>query len=112
MPTCRSLSNLYDAVMNLILPRFVKNAYRKEPISSFVFIVGGVDLAIGGLGGYGGLLFLGLLTAGGAIGLRWWQWQRIQKSMEPERVAQYALPPQSSRPAVPMLSISPKRPPN
>jgi hypothetical protein len=98
--------------MNLFLPRFLKTAYRKEPISSFVFIVGGVDAAIGGVSGYGGLLSLGLLTVGGAIGLRWWQEQRSAKRLEPERVARYSLPPQSSRPPVPMLSISTKRPPN
>jgi hypothetical protein len=98
--------------MNVIWPRFLKSTYRREPISSFLFIVGGVDAAMGGLSGHGGLAFLGLVTLGGAVTLRWWQLQRLNNTLQPERVAQFALPPQSSRPQVPMLSISTKRPPN
>uniref|UniRef100_B8HJW2 Uncharacterized protein n=1 Tax=Cyanothece sp. (strain PCC 7425 / ATCC 29141) TaxID=395961 RepID=B8HJW2_CYAP4 len=98
--------------MNVIWPRFLKNAYRKEPISSFVLVAGGVDVVIGGLGGYGTLACLGLVAVGGAVTLRWWQLQRTPKSIQPEQVAQSYLPSQASRPELPMLSIAKKRPPH
>jgi hypothetical protein len=98
--------------MNFIWPRILKTAYRREPISSFLIIVGAVDATIGGLGSYGSLIFLGLTTVGGAIALRWWQVQHSKKNLQPERVAQHYLPSRSSRPQLPMLSISKKRPPN
>jgi hypothetical protein len=97
--------------MNILWPRFLRSAFRREPISSFLLIVGGVDLAIGGFSGSGGLAFLGLMMTGGALGLRWWQMQRVQKSMQPEQVAQLSLPPQSSQSQMPMLSIRKQQPP-
>lgn len=95
--------------MNVILPRFLKIAYRKEPITSFVILVGAVDLTIGGVGHYGSLAFLGLATVGAAIALRWWQIQRSQGS-GPEPGAHYSLPPRSSRAQLPMLSSSRRHP--
>lgn len=89
----------------MIWPRFFRTAYRKEPISAFLVIVGSVDTAIGGLGGYGGLVFLGLLAISSALAWRWLTWQRWQRYHPPEKVAEYALPPQSDR-ALPMLSMS------
>ncbi|MDG2992279.1 hypothetical protein L3556_15275 [Candidatus Synechococcus calcipolaris G9] len=94
----------------MIGPRFFRSAYRKEPISAFLLVAGSVDTVMGGIGGYGGLAALGLLMVGGAFALRWWQWQRWQKSVAPERLAEYALPPQSSRP-LPMLSMAKKQHP-
>ncbi len=91
--------------MNAIWPRIFKSAYRKEPISSFLIMVGAVDATIGGVSSHGSLLLLGLSTAGAAIALRWWQVQRSKK-LQPERVAQYYLPPSASRPQLPMLSMS------
>lgn len=91
--------------MNAIWPRILKLAYRKEPISSFLLIIGAVDATIGGVSNHGSLLLLGLSTAGVAIALRWWQVQR-SKQLQPERVAQYYLPSHSSRPQLPMLSMS------
>lgn len=95
--------------MNVILPRFLKSAYRREPITGFILLVGTVDTTIGGLGQYGSLVFLGLATVGTAIALRWWQIQRT-KELQPERVAQYSLPPRSSSSQLPTLSMSKKRP--
>lgn len=89
----------------MIWPRFLRTAYRKEPISAFLLIVGSVDAAIGGLGGYGGLVFLGLLAVSSALAWRWLIWQRWQRQPSSAKVAQYALPPQSER-ALPMLSMS------
>lgn len=73
-------------------------------------MVGAVDATIGGASHHGSLLFLGLSTVGGAIALRWWQIKR-GKTLQPERVSQYYLPPHASRPQLPMLSISKKNPP-
>jgi hypothetical protein len=53
--------------MSPLLPRFVKVAYRKEPISSFILIVGAVDVVIGGMGEKWSLLSIGLATAGSAV---------------------------------------------
>ncbi len=94
----------------MLLPRFLRSSYRKEPISAFVIIVGSVDAAIGGVGGYGSLIFLGLFAVSGALAWRWLTWQRWQRLNSPEKVAQYALPPQSER-ALPMLSMQKSQPP-
>ncbi len=93
---------------SMIQPRFLRNAYRKEPISAFLLVMGSVDSAIGGVGGYSGLLFVGLGLMAGGLAYRWLQSQR-QRPL-PEKVPQYALPPQSSRP-LPMLTIGKKQPP-
>jgi hypothetical protein len=58
--------------MNAIFPTFLKRLYRKEPISSFIIIVGAVDAVLGGVNEVGTLMILGLLTSGVAIGYRWW----------------------------------------
>ncbi len=97
--------------MNFFWPRILKSAYRQEPISSFLILVGVVDATIGGVGSYGSLTFVGLTTVGGALAFRWWQLQRT-KPFQPERVAEHYLPAQSSRPQLPMLSIAKKRPPH
>ncbi len=93
----------------MIQPRFLRNAYRKEPISAFLLVMGSVDSAIGGVGGYSSLLVVGVGLMGSALAYRWLQSQRQRPC--PEKVAQYALPPQSSRP-LPMLSMTKKQPPN
>ncbi|MFN4279190.1 hypothetical protein [Thermosynechococcus sp.] len=92
----------------MIYPRFLRKAYRKEPISAFLLLMGGVDSTIGGVGGYNGLLLLGLGLMGSAL-----LYRLLQRSPErplPEKVPQYALPPQSSQP-LPMLTMSKKQPP-
>lgn len=96
--------------MNGLWPRFLKSAYRREPISSFILTVGAVDAVIGGVGDRWPLLTIGLGTVAGAIALRWWKIQRSQ--VEPaERSAIHYLPSRSSRPQLPTLSVSRKRPP-
>ncbi len=94
----------------MIWPRFLRSAARKEPISAFLVIAGSVDVVMGGLGGYGGLVFLGLFAVSGALAWRWLVWQRWQRQHPPEKIAQYALPPQSAR-ALPMLSMHKNYPP-
>ncbi len=97
--------------MNALLPRILKSAYRKEPISSFVIIVGAVDTAIGGADASGSLFAFGLGTIVVAIAFRWWQIQRHQQP-EPEAAPEYYLPSSSSQSPLPMLTPYRKRPPH
>lgn len=85
--------------------KLFKSIYRKEKISSFIVIVGAVDAVIGGVDQHVSLLTFGLGTVGLAIAWRWWQIQ--QSEIEPpQQTAKYYLPPQSSRPAMPVLSTN------
>ena len=68
--------------MNAIFPTFLKRLYRKEPISSFIIIVGAVDAVLGGVNEAGTLMILGLLTSGMAIGYRWWCIQQSETGAE------------------------------
>lgn len=91
--------------MNLLWPRFLKSAYRKEPISSFILVVGSVDAVIGGIDNHWSLLLFGLGTIGVAIALRFWKSQQSQIEV-PVRAPIHSLPERSSRPPMPMLSSS------
>lgn len=95
--------------MNAIWSRMVRSVYRKEPITGFVIIAGSVDVAIGGIDGSTPLVIFGLSAVGVALALRWWQSQR-RSPEPPQRDAVYALPPASSRSALPTLKMSKKRP--
>ena len=96
--------------MNALLPRILKAAYRKEPISSFIVIVGSVDAVIGGVGERWSLLSFGLMMMVLAVALRWWQSQRRETELADQPVTHY-LPPSSSRPALPILSTAKRQPP-
>src|ERR687886_91783 len=96
--------------MNALLPRILKAAYRKEPISSFIVIVGAVDAVLGGVGERWSLLSFGLMMVVLAVALRWWQTQRRETELADQPVTHY-LPPTSSRPALPMLSPAKRQPP-
>ena len=87
----------------MIGPRFLKSAYRKEPISSFLLTIGLVDAVIGGVDSHWTLLTFGLATAGCAIALRWWLAQRNRVELPTGAPVLY-LPDRSSRPSLPMLS--------
>ena len=89
--------------MNILWHRFFKSAYRKEPISSFILIIGAVDAVIGGVGERWTLLSFGLIMVLLAAVVRWWQVQRAQAVLA-EETARYFLPPSSSRPPLPMLT--------
>ncbi|HEY9638810.1 MAG TPA: hypothetical protein V6D14_35830 [Coleofasciculaceae cyanobacterium] len=95
--------------MNALWPRILKSAYRKEPISSFIVIVGVVDAVIGGAGERWSLLTFGLLMVMLAIVVRWWQSQRRESELAEQPVTHF-LPPSSSRPALPTLSTSKRKP--
>ena len=88
--------------MNAIFPTVLKRLYRKEPISSFLIIVGAVDAVLGGVNEVGTLMLLGLLTSGMAIGYRWWCIQQAETG--PDRKSkQLYLPPSSNRSPLPPL---------
>lgn len=95
--------------MNALWPRFLKSAYRKEPISSFIIIIGAVDAVIGGVGERWSLLTFGLMMVLLAVAVRWWQSQRRETELAEQPVTHF-LPPSSSRPALPILSTSKRRP--
>lgn len=97
--------------MNASWPRILKSVYRREPLTSFIVTVGAVDAVIGGIGASGSLLAFGLGTASVAIALRWLQIQRASVE-QPAPAPEYYLPPHSSRPQLPMLSVQKKNPPS
>lgn len=92
----------------MILPRFIKSAYRKEPISSFMVIMGGVDAVIGGVGERGTLLAFGIMMVIIAIALRWIQSQRSSETTWEEAPVRYLPSAQSQRP-VPRLKSEKRR---
>jgi hypothetical protein len=89
--------------MNALFPRFLRTAYRKEPISSFILVVGAVDAVIGGVGQQWSLLSLGLLISLLSVALRWWQVQKNQPILTEDTPRRY-LPPSSSRTPLPRLT--------
>ncbi len=96
--------------MNSALPKFLKSAYRREPLPSFLITIGVVDAVIGGFDDRWSLFTFGLGTVGVAIALRWWlQQQRPSEPSQP--VVQRYLPSHSSHQVLPMLKVSKKKPP-
>ncbi len=94
--------------MNAIFPSVLKRLYRKEPISSFIIIVGAIDAVIGGANEVSPLMMFGLLTSGVAIGYRWWCIQQARTTFE-NKSRQLYLPPQSER--TPLNLDSRRQPP-
>jgi hypothetical protein len=88
--------------MNALLPKLWRSAYRKEPISSFILIVGSVDAVIGGIGQRWSLLSIGITLALIAVVLRVLQTQKNQTATV-KSTARYVLPPSTSRPPLPLL---------
>ena len=94
--------------MNALWPRFLKSAYRKEPISSFILIVGAVDAVLGGVGERWTLLTFGLTIILLAAVIRWHNSHKTQSVLVEER-ARYVLPPSSERPPLPILTSKKQR---
>ena len=102
--------------MNAIFPTFLKRLYRKEPISSFLIVVGAVDAVIGGVNEIGTLTILGFLTSGIAVGYRWWCIQQAetiadstQRRQRQRKSKQLYLPPSSNR--IPLPNLDSRRHP-
>ncbi len=94
--------------MNAIFPPVLKRLYRKEPISSFLIVVGAVDAVIGGVNQIGTLMILGLLTSGVSLGYRWWCIQQAE-SKQDFKSKQLYLPPSSNRNPLPTLDRRDRR---
>jgi hypothetical protein len=97
-------------MINVIGSRFLKKAYRQEPITSFILTVAAVDLIIGAVGQRWTLLSFGATVVAIATVLRW---RKIQKAKEisREESPRYYLSPQSSRTALPTLKNEKNRHP-
>jgi hypothetical protein len=95
----------------MLLPRFLRSTYRRDPIPSFLMTMGAAEVALGGVSSHSGLLILGVVMFGGALGLKWLQSLR-RIDIISEQTVQHYLPAQSSQAELPMLSINKKRPPN
>jgi hypothetical protein len=94
--------------MNAILPPVLKRLYRKEPISSFLIVVGAVDTVLGGVNEIGTLMILGLLTSGISLGYRWWCIQQAENKLD-FKSKQLYLPPSSNRNPLPNLDRRDRR---
>jgi hypothetical protein len=96
----------------MLLPRFLRSFYRRDPIPSFLMTMGAADVVLGGMSSHSGLLALGIIVLGGALGLKWLQSLRRSDIVVEPLATQHYLPSQSSQAELPMLSITKKRPPN
>jgi hypothetical protein len=95
--------------MNVVLPRFLKSAYRRDPIMSVLMTVGVVDALIGGLNDSWSLFAVGLGTAGISLAFKLWRVQQRQPLAD-QPIVQHYLPSQSSSPTLPILTVSKKKP--
>lgn len=88
--------------MSPLIPKFVRVAYRKEPLSSFLLIMGIVDSLIGGLNERPPLLSFGIILVVTSLGLRWWYSRHTKEIAIPTRRSLY-LPPAPDRSTLPVL---------
>ena len=96
-------------MINAVLPRFLKSAYRKEPLISVLITIGLVDALIGGFDDSWSLFAFGLGTAGITLSYKLWRTYQRRPLIE-EPVVQHYLPSRSSSPTLPMLTVSKKKP--
>lgn len=96
--------------MNAFWPRFLRSAYRKEPISSFILTLGAVDAVIGGVGQRWTLLTFGVTVSLVAIALRWWQIQKAQEKLAEEVPRRFLAPSPSDAPLPKLKSKSSRSP--
>jgi hypothetical protein len=89
--------------MNRVWTRFFRSAYRKEPISSFVFIIGLVNFVLGGIDRQGTLMAMGVSAISIAVILRWWI--NLRRPMQPLQASPIRyLPDRTSRQSLPWLT--------
>jgi len=98
--------------MNRVWTRSLRSAYRQEPISSFVLIIGAINALIGGTQSDQVLLLLALGIVVAAIGLRWWingQNHRRLRTQSFQTPPVRYLPDRSSHQSLPTLTAAKKR---
>jgi hypothetical protein len=89
--------------MTVALSRLLKSAYRKEPISTFIFLCGTVDALLGGFSERWTLLSLGVVLIMISVTVRWLQIQQSQKEVSPPMAKRYLNPSKSSIQPLPEL---------
>lgn len=82
--------------------RTAKGLYRKEPISSFLIMMGLVEVVIGGVDEQWGLFTVGLGFVLGAIAVRWSRIRRNQGTTKQVLPRRY-LPPSDVNAPLPQL---------
>jgi hypothetical protein len=88
--------------MNIVLPRFLKTAYRKEPVSAFILVMGVVDTLIGGFNERWTLLSFGLVLLVFSVAVRWLQAQKVNQPVSQQPPRRY-LPPSAGEQPLPVL---------
>ena len=88
--------------MNTLLPKQLYSAYRKEPISSFILIMGVVDGILGGFNHSWTLVSFGLLLLVTSATVRWLQVQKTENSISQQSPRRY-LPPSEGQTPLPIL---------
>lgn len=89
--------------MTLAFSRLFKSAYRKEPISAFIFLFGTIDALLGGFSERWTLLSFGVVLVIVSGTVRWLQVQQSQKEVNPPRAKRYLNPSKSSIQPLPEL---------
>lgn len=89
--------------MNMTWSRFLKAAYRRQPVVSFVVTAGVVNVLLGGVEGQTALMVVGASAASAAIAWRWFRLYQ-QRPMAPSSPPIHYLPDHGSRPQMPMLT--------
>ncbi|ACA98147.1 MULTISPECIES: hypothetical protein [Cyanophyceae] len=82
--------------------RTVKRLYRKEPVSSFLIVMGLIEVVIGGVDEHWGLFTIGLGFVLGAIAIRWSRIRRDQRDLNRVLPRRY-LPPTEVNVPLPQL---------
>ena len=78
--------------------KFFKRIYRKEPISSFLIVMGLIQLVIGGVDSQWSLFSLGFGVVIGAFVVRWSQGRKHRLQRERVSTRRYLAPSKGARP--------------
>ena len=89
--------------MTLAFSRLFKSAYRKEPISAFIFLFGTIDALLGGFSERWTLLSFGVVMVIISVTVRWLQVQQSQKEVNSSRAKRYLNPSKSPTQPLPEL---------
>ena len=97
--------------MKLSLSRSLKIVYRKEPISTFIFVMAMADVILGGVEGRWTLFSFGVLMAVMACLIRWLKVQKARKPVFSSPPRRYLNPSNNSNlaPLPPLPPLKRKR---
>lgn len=97
--------------MNIVLPRIVKTVYRKDPLTSFILIVGVIDALMGGMGERWTLCSFGAGIIVLALLLRWIQSPKGQPQPAKHSPRLYLPPSAPAHDPLPLLTPKQRRRP-